>query len=81
MMRPISTNPESMEASEYGRTRGTCFLARRLEAVAFAGLLRLSWCLLGGVDVFVFFLDVFFSSNTHGLLQVRGHLLPHLHLY
>ena len=37
--RPISTNPVSMEAGEYGLTRGTCFVARRLEVVAVAGLL------------------------------------------
>ena len=35
-MRPISTNPRSMEAGEYGPTRGTCFLARRPEVVAVA---------------------------------------------
>ena len=37
--RPISTNPGSMEAGEYGLTRGTCFVASRLEVVAVAGLL------------------------------------------
>ena len=37
--RPISTNPESMEEGEYGLTRGTCFVMRRLELVAVAGLL------------------------------------------
>ena len=37
--KPISTNPGSMEAGEYGLTRGTCFVARRLEVVAVAGLL------------------------------------------
>ena len=31
-----------MEAGEYGLTRGTCFVGRRLEVVAVAGLL--SWC-------------------------------------
>ena len=36
--RPISTNPVSMEAGEYGLSRGTCFFARRLEVVAVAGL-------------------------------------------
>ena len=37
------------------------FFARRLEVVAFAGLLRLSLCVLGGVDFFVFlFSDIFF---------------------
>ena len=47
------------------------FFARRLEVVAFAGLLRLSWCVLGGVELFGGgFPDFFFSSNAHGLLQV-----------
>ena len=31
---PISTNPVSMQAGAYGRTRGTCFFVRRLEVVA-----------------------------------------------
>ena len=65
-MRPISTNPGSMEAGEYGLTRGTCFVARRLELVAVAGLLWISGCVLGAVDFFVFFP----SSNAHDLLQV-----------
>ena len=37
--RPISTNPGSMEAGEYRLARGTCFIARRLDLVAVAGLL------------------------------------------
>ena len=53
-----------MEASKYGLTRGTYFFARCLEVVAVAGLLRLSWCVLGGVDFFVFFFDFFFL-RTH----------------
>ena len=36
-----------MEAGEYGLTRGTIFYARRLEVVAVAGLLWISWCVLG----------------------------------
>ena len=36
---PMFTNPGSMEAGEYGLTRGTCFVASRLEVVAVAGLL------------------------------------------
>ena len=69
--RPISANPVYMEAGEHGLTRGTCFFARRFEVVAFAGLLRLSWCVLGGVDFFGFFFsDFFLSSNAHGLLRV-----------
>ena len=68
--RPISTNPVSMEAGEYGLTRVTCFVARRLEVVTVAGLLWISWCVLGGADFFMFFSSIFFSSNAHGLLQV-----------
>ena len=68
--RPISTNSRSMEAGEYGLTRGTCFLACRLELDAVAGLMWISWCVLGRADFFsVFFLPIF-SSNAHGLLQV-----------
>ena len=37
--RPIFTNPGSMEAGEYGLTRGTRFVASRLEVVAVGGLL------------------------------------------
>ena len=48
--RPISTNPGSMEAGEYGLTRGTRFVARCLEVVAVAGLMWVSWCVLGGAD-------------------------------
>ena len=47
-----------MEAGEYGLKRGTCFVASRLEVVAVAGLLWISWCVLGGAGfscVFVFF--------------------------
>ena len=62
--RLISSNPGSMEAGEYGLTRRTCFVARRLEVVAVAGLLWISWCVLGFRFFFVF------SSNAHGLLQV-----------
>ena len=36
--RPISTNLASMESGEYGLTRGTCFIACRLELHAVAGL-------------------------------------------
>ena len=63
--RPISSNPGPMEAGEYGLTRGTCLVARRLEVVAVAGLPWISWCVLGAAGFLVFF-----SSNAHGLLQV-----------
>ena len=78
---PLSTNPESIKAGKYGLKGGTCFAARRLEVVAFAGLLHLSWCVVGGVNFVFFFFRLFFSSNAHGLLQVRGHLLPNLNIY
>ena len=63
------------EACEYGLTRGTCFVARRLEAVAVAGLLWIYSvvCFFSVWWDFVFFsfvLFVFFNSNAHGLLQV-----------
>ena len=64
--RPISTNPGSMEAREYGLTRVTCFLACRLELDAVAGLLWISWCVLGGgADFSVFFFFDFFFLRTH----------------
>ena len=37
--RPIFTNSGSMEAGEYGLTRGTCFVACRFEFVVVAGRL------------------------------------------
>ena len=37
--RPISTNPRSMEAREYGLTCWTCLVTRHLEVVMVAGLL------------------------------------------
>ena len=49
-----------MEAGEYGLTRGTCFVASRLELVAVAGLLWVSWCVWVG-RIFSFF---FFKQKT-----------------
>ena len=72
--RPISTNPGSMEAGEYGLTRGARFIAVSLEVVAVAGLMWASWCVFGGAGFFYVFCFVFFHSNAHGLLKVRGHL-------
>jgi len=40
------------KAGEYGRACGMCFVVRRLELVADAGLLWLPWRILGGADVF-----------------------------
>ena len=64
--RPISTNPGSMEASEYGLTRGTCFVARRLELVAVAGLLKFCGVLRVRRD-FVFSMSLHFQ-----LLRARA---------
>ena len=63
--RPISTNAGSMEAGEYGLTRVTCFLACRLELDAVAGLLWLSWCVLGGAFFFPCFFHEFAFSNSY----------------
>ena len=57
---PISTNPGFMETGEYGITRGTCLVARRLEVVAVAGLPWILWCVLGGAGFFLFFFRFFF---------------------
>ena len=63
LTRGIFPNPGSMEAGECELTRGTCFTARRLELVAVAGRLWISWCVLGGADYFVFFfLSIFLFS-------------------
>ena len=43
-----------MEAGGYGLTRGTFFVAHRLEVVAVVGLLWIWWCFLDWADV-VFF--------------------------
>ena len=63
------------EECEYGLPSGTCFTARRLEVVAVAGLLWIYFvvCFFSVWWDFVFFF-VFFTSNAHGLLQVRGNL-------
>ena len=62
-----------MEASEYGLTRVTCFLACRLELDAVAGLLWISWYVLGGADFFViFFLSIFcFFERTRPTASMR----------
>ena len=66
--RPISTNPGSMEAGEYGLTRGTYLLECRLELDAVSGLLWISWCALGGADFSVFF---FFFEHTRPAASMR----------
>ena len=69
--RPISTNPGSTEAGEYGLTRGTCFFARRLEVVAVAGLMWVSWCVFGGAGFFRAFHEFAFSISYIQSRQCR----------
>ena len=77
---PISTNPESMEAGEYGLTRGTCFVARRLEVVAVAGLLWIS-CVFWVRRIFpCFFFSrfYFFFERTRPAASMRQPCLIYL---
>ena len=71
--RPIPTNPASMEAGQYGLTRVTCFLPCRLELDAVAGLLWISWCVLGGGADFspFFFVRFFFFERTGPAASMR----------
>ena len=71
-MKPISTIPGSMEAGEYGLTCGTCFVASRLEVVAVACLLWISWCVFGGVVFLLFlFFPIFFFERTRPTASMR----------
>ena len=78
--KPISTNPGSMEAGEYGLMHGTCFVACRLELDAVAGLLWISWCVLSGADFFpVFFFSIFFFlERTRPAASMRSPCLIYL---
>ena len=79
--RPTSTNPVSMEAGKYGLTCGTCFVASRPEVVvAVAGLLSISWCVLGGVGLLRVFYPICFR-RTHTACHKYEAPLPHLPLY
>ena len=70
-----------MVAGECGQTRGTCFVARCVEVVVVAGLLWISWCVLGGVDFFVFcFFQLFFLLRTRTAYCKYDAALPHLPL-
>ena len=58
--KPIATKSGSMVAEEYGLTRGSRFLACRLKLDAVAGMLSISWCVLGRADFSVFFFLSFY---------------------
>ena len=63
----ISTNSGSMEAGECELTRGTCFITCRLDVLAVAGLLWITWFVFGGVDFFScfsFFRSFFLGTHT-----------------
>ena len=61
-----------MEADEYGLTRWTRFVARRLEVAAVAGLVWISWCVLGGANFVVFFGSIlFFFERTWPTASMR----------
>ena len=68
-----------MEASEYGLTRGTCFVARRLEVVAVALLLWISWCVLGAAGFFRVSMSLHFQvrrARTVNVDSVKGQRQP-----
>ena len=67
---PISTTSGSMEASDGGRTRGTCVITCRIKVVAVAGLLWLSWCVFGGAYVFAFSTSLRFQICTPRAVSV-----------
>ena len=67
-----------MEADEYEITRGTCFVARRLELVTVAGLLWISLCVLDAVDLFVFFFPFFFPRAHPACYNYEAALLIYL---
>ena len=72
--KPIFTNPGSVGAGEHGLVRGTFFVARRLEVVAVAELLWISWCVLGGAEFFLlcfFPIFTFFFERTRPAASMR----------
>ena len=71
--RPISTNPESMEAGEHGLTRGARFVAVCVEVVAVAGLMWVSWCAFGGARCFHYFFKFVHEYTTDGCERPRQH--------
>ena len=76
---PIFTNLGSMEACEYGLTRGTCFVARCLEVVAVAGLLWISRCVLSAAGFFrVLIFDFFFFERARPAASMRTPCLIYL---
>ena len=69
-----------MEADECGLTRGTSFVARRLEVVAVAGLLWISWCASGGAGFRSSFFRFLYSyfERTRSAASMRPPCLIYL---
>ena len=79
--RPISTNPGSIKAGEYGVTRRIWFTAHYFDVVAHVrvAVLNLVLC-LGCGGTFSCFFFIIFSSYAHGLLQVCDRLASYTSL-
>ena len=54
-----------MEVGEYELTRGTCFVASRLKVLAVAGLLWISWFVLGGEGFLLCFSGIYIFKFVH----------------
>ena len=67
-----------MEAGEYGLTRGTCSVARRLEVVEVAGLLWIKVMWVGAAGFLFFFSSVFFFERTRPAASMRPPCLIYL---
>ena len=66
-----------MEAGEHGLTHGTCFVARRLEVVAVAGLLWIPWSVLSAAGFRGIF-HFFFFEGTRPAASMRPPCLIYL---
>ena len=66
-------NPASMEAGEYGLTRGACFVACRLEVVARSPGCCGFRCVFDAAGFFcVFFFRIFFFERTRPAASMRA---------
>lgn len=66
----ISTYLVSTKAGECGLTRGTCFVAGRLELAAVAVM---PWCAMSAA-IFCLLFSIFFLANAHDQLDIPGSL-------
>ena len=68
---PQTSYQVSTEASQYVLTRGTWFFAHRVEVVTVAGLMWVSWCVLGGAGFFLVLQVTTFSNSYFQSSQRR----------